>query len=399
MLLAAQQSGFALHSGDRVVFYGDSITAQRLYTRFVEDFVITRYPGLRVRFYNGGVSGDTVLGGHAGEMEVRVKRDVVPWHPTVVTIMLGMNDGHYTTEFAPSFKTYTEGYRKLIDNLRQAVPGVRLFLICPSPYDEIGHPAAISGYNYIMLRYGQFVRELGREEHIPVIDFNEPMKSAVAAGMKIDPAIAGHLQPDRIHPSPAGHWIMAAALAKGWNMDPVVSSVTLDGASGAVRATHNTKISAAKAAADELSWTELDSSLPLPLELNDPVVHFILSASATLASMDRQILRVTGLSGAAYTLRIDGQEIGSFTPEELNHGINLAVLQTPMESAARPVDWTAEDLTRIGGARFDLLTDKGDIANRQQALAALDSLAEHLSAQQYKDAQPKPHTFVLEVEK
>ena len=30
---------FALHDGDRVVFYGDSITAQRLYTRFVEDMV------------------------------------------------------------------------------------------------------------------------------------------------------------------------------------------------------------------------------------------------------------------------------------------------------------------------------------------------------------------------
>jgi hypothetical protein len=33
---------FALHDGDRVVFYCDSITAQRYYMRFVEDFIVSR---------------------------------------------------------------------------------------------------------------------------------------------------------------------------------------------------------------------------------------------------------------------------------------------------------------------------------------------------------------------
>src|ERR1700723_55828 len=86
-------SSFALRDGDRVVFYGDSITAQRLYTRFAEDMVVSRYPKLRIQFYNAGVSGDTVSGGHSGDMDTRLKRDVLPFHPTVVTIMLGMNDG------------------------------------------------------------------------------------------------------------------------------------------------------------------------------------------------------------------------------------------------------------------------------------------------------------------
>ena len=72
---------FALKAADKVVFYGDSITAQRLYTRFVEDFVVSRYPQMRIEFYNAGVSGDTVEGGHAGSMETRVKRDVLPWRP------------------------------------------------------------------------------------------------------------------------------------------------------------------------------------------------------------------------------------------------------------------------------------------------------------------------------
>ena len=42
--VAHAQGGFALREGDRVVFYGDSITDQRLYTTFVEDYVVTRFP-------------------------------------------------------------------------------------------------------------------------------------------------------------------------------------------------------------------------------------------------------------------------------------------------------------------------------------------------------------------
>ena len=35
---------FHLKNGDRVVFFGDSITDQRLYTTFTETFVLTRFP-------------------------------------------------------------------------------------------------------------------------------------------------------------------------------------------------------------------------------------------------------------------------------------------------------------------------------------------------------------------
>ena len=44
----AAQSGFYLRDNDTVVFYGDSITEQRLYTTFVETFIVTRYPQLKV---------------------------------------------------------------------------------------------------------------------------------------------------------------------------------------------------------------------------------------------------------------------------------------------------------------------------------------------------------------
>ena len=46
-----------LKDGDTVVFLGDSITHQCLYTQYVEDFFYTRFPGKKIRFHNAGVGG------------------------------------------------------------------------------------------------------------------------------------------------------------------------------------------------------------------------------------------------------------------------------------------------------------------------------------------------------
>ena len=87
------QAPFSLNAGDRVVFYGDSITDQRLYTVYVETYVLTRFPHLDVSFVHSGWGGDRVSGGGGGPIDVRLERDVFPYQPTVMTIMLGMNDG------------------------------------------------------------------------------------------------------------------------------------------------------------------------------------------------------------------------------------------------------------------------------------------------------------------
>jgi lysophospholipase L1-like esterase len=136
--VAAQDQGSSgalfLRDGDRVIFYGDSITAQRFYTRDVEEFLLTRYPALKVEFYCAGVSGDTVYGGYAGDTAERLARDVIPLKPTVVTVMLGMNDPGYVPFDQHTFDVFKTGYENLIRKLTSAVPQVRLTLIASSPY-------------------------------------------------------------------------------------------------------------------------------------------------------------------------------------------------------------------------------------------------------------------------
>ena len=53
----ASAQDFALRDGDRVVFYGDSITEAGGYTRAVEAYVATRFPEWTIAFHNAGVGG------------------------------------------------------------------------------------------------------------------------------------------------------------------------------------------------------------------------------------------------------------------------------------------------------------------------------------------------------
>src|SRR5437016_14632265 len=90
--LQARAENFALKDGDRVVFYGDSITDQRLYTTCTETYVLTRFPKLDVSFVHSGWGVDRVTGGGGGPIDLRLRRDVFAYKPTAMDVMLGMND-------------------------------------------------------------------------------------------------------------------------------------------------------------------------------------------------------------------------------------------------------------------------------------------------------------------
>ena len=109
----AVAQNFHLKDGDRVVFYGDSITDQRLYTTFTEIFALTRFPNRRIAFTHSGWGGDRVTGGGGGGINERLASDVVAYNPTVVTIMLGMNDGRSRAFDQQIFDIYSGGLRNI----------------------------------------------------------------------------------------------------------------------------------------------------------------------------------------------------------------------------------------------------------------------------------------------
>src|SRR5215471_8650770 len=191
---------FALRDGDRVVFYGDSITDQRRYTSFAETYVVTRFPKLDVKFVHSGWGGDRVSGGAGGPIDVRLYRDVLPYNPTVVTIMLGMNDGSYRAYDPAIFDTFATGYKHIVDVLKRQLPGVRITAIQPSAYDDVTRaPTFEGGYNRVLMRYSDFLAELAAERKLEVANLNKPLVDALAKANTLDATAAAKLIPDRIH--------------------------------------------------------------------------------------------------------------------------------------------------------------------------------------------------------
>lgn len=397
-LAAFGQSAFHLKPGDRVVFYGDSITDQRLYTVFTETFVRTRFPGLDVKFTHSGWGGDRVTGGGGGIIDLRLRRDVAPYKPTVVTIMLGMNDGRYKPFDEYIFNWYTTGYKEMIRQLKELAPGVRITGIRPSPYDEVTRaPMAGGGYNPVLVKFGDFIQELAAKENMTVADLNAPVVKMLEAAQAANAEVAQRILPDRVHPGPSGHLIMAGALLKAWGAPAVVSVVEIDAASGKVAVQENTKVSALKAGSS-LSWTQADNALPMPVDFNDAPTALAVKSSDFQQSLNRETLKIAGLKSGHYAMRIDGVQVKVFTAAELAAGLDLTTLPTPMLDQAKKVHDLTLKRTGVHNVRWRTLEvplAKDELSKNAAAMAALDALDEELEAKQLAAARPVPHSFEL----
>jgi len=395
------QSDFYLKDGDTVVFYGDSITDQRLYTTFTEAYVLTRFPKLNIRFIHSGWSGDRVDGGVGGPIDTRLKRDVLVYHPTVVTIMLGMNDAGYRLFDDALFKSYRTGYEHIVKALKVAAPKLRLTAIQPSPYDDVTRPPQFEGgYNNVLISYGKFVCELASREGMLCADLNTSVVTALRAANQADPALAQKLIPDRVHPSVPVHLLMTEALLKAWNAPAIVSDVEIDASSLAVRKAVNTSITALSND-NGIAWTQVDNSLPMPIETfpSEELVHLALHSSDFMDALNRETLAITGLApGRKYALKIDGQAIATHSAGEWSAGVDLSEANTPMSKQAVDVLQLIYRHNNLHWARWHMIqtsfeTDQPPSMDR--AMAALDTLDAEVAAMARAKAQPKAHRYEL----
>jgi lysophospholipase L1-like esterase len=396
---------FFLKSGDRVVFYGDSITDQRLYTVLTETYALTRYPKLNATFIHSGWGGDRVTGGGGGPIDVRLERDVLAYKPTVMTIMLGMNDGHYQPPDPEKDKTYYAGYEHIIDTMRKSDPGVRITVIQPSPYDDVTRPPLFpGGYNGVLVNYSRWLADYAKQNNLTVADFNAPMVAMLEKANAADPAAAQKILPDRVHPAISGHLIMAEQLIKAWNGRPVVASVSIDASAAPpkLQSTEYAKVSDLKGG-NGISWTEMDEALPLPFAQwtqgnAGALMALAIRSSGVTEALNQEPLKVSGLKEGNYTLQIDGKPVGTFSAADLAKGINLAALDTPMAQQAAEVHTLTVAHTTIHNDRWrniQVPLAKYNLPQAKPAMDQLDSLETALIAKQRETAQPRAHTFQL----
>lgn len=182
-----------LNSGDRVLFFGDSITEQHLWTLYLENLLLWHEPGLAIR--NRGWAANRAVDGLA-----RFDRDAAPLAPTWVFVAFGVNDGRYLPPTGAIADEYGAALSRLVSRVRSI--GAEPVLCSPSAVDE-GCDPMLKGYNETLVLLTQRCQTVAQREGARFVDLFRPL---LAAG----PGLA----PDGIHPNPQGHLIMARAAAK-----------------------------------------------------------------------------------------------------------------------------------------------------------------------------------------
>jgi lysophospholipase L1-like esterase len=398
LLLLQRQSPFALRDGDRVLFYGDSITDNQFYPQYVENYVLTRFPNLNVTFLNYGWSGDKVSGGSGGDIAKRLTRDVFPYKPTVVTIMLGMNDGQYRAWDESVFRIFATGYERILADLK-ANGAPRVTIIQPSPFDEVTMPASISsgGYNAVMRRYGEYLAGLAQRTGSTLADFNAPVVDLLTKARAIDAENARKLIADRVHPSTAAHLVMGNALLKSWRAPSLVCATLINASTGKASIT-NTTIRDYKTARGLLTWRQLDGALPVFFDKSLPGVSLVMKSSRVFDDVNQQPLKITNLRQGTYELVIDNESQGRFSAEQLRAGINLAELNTPMmKQSASVATWTARrQYLRQTMWRSILVWSEGlNLPQRDDAISGLEALEDDIVDRQRQAAKPVWRVFKI----
>jgi lysophospholipase L1-like esterase len=136
---------------------------------------------------------------------------VLAYKPTVMTVMLGMNDGDYKPFDDATFQVFCDRYEHIVKFMKDAILGLRLTVIDPSPYDDVTRaPLFPGGYNEVLLKYGENLRSFAERNNL---DFaNTRLVKALESVNAKDPAMELTILPDRVHPGASGYLLLAASL-------------------------------------------------------------------------------------------------------------------------------------------------------------------------------------------
>ncbi|MFP5262942.1 MAG: SGNH/GDSL hydrolase family protein [Blastocatellia bacterium] len=315
-----QETDFALRDGDRVVFFGDSITEQRLYTTYVEHYVLTHYPNRRVQFINTGWGGDKVAGNECQPCAgvgalARIKRDVIDHRPTVVTLLFGMNDGRYRDFDEPTLKAYEDGLTTIIRELKSKT-GARIYVMTPTVYDGTRHtPWSLTDrYNDVLDRYSESAKRLAAREQVQVIDLHSVTTEALARAKRQDPSYT--FLNDGVHPEADGQLVMAAEIIRAWGAPVSGERITIR----------------ASAAANKTADFTVSGPLPWPAPPPSETLRRVRPEIMELGAIN---LHVAGLAPGSYNVTVDGADAGQYTDEALSGGIPLGALSKKATEESR----------------------------------------------------------------
>jgi lysophospholipase L1-like esterase len=404
---ASAADKFFFKDGDcPIVFLGDSITEQRMYTAFIESYVLTRFPTWKVCFRNIGWGGDTSWLAQRQGFENGLKRDILALKPAAITIDFGMNDARGGDGNLPK---YIECSTKLAQSLKAT--GARVALVTPSPEEHYqpNQPGG-SAYNNMLWKYSLALKDIAKKEDVAWVDqytpFIDVIRTGRGAGVLSNVEGTGaRLIPDGVHPNWAGHLVMAVAILEGLHAPSDVSSASIDAKDVHVRGSRGCEISLLKKSPNGVvSFKRVDSALPMPI---NPEARMVLDVPgfAPLRELSDYHLRVVRLDAPAYDLAVDGQKTAHFTKEQLDAGVNLSLVAGPITDQSLKILQMVLDKNNMYYYRWrnvQLGIDKNwqgsgpeFEAKRTAELKRVDQQIADKEAEINRARLPMPHEFTL----
>ncbi len=201
---------------DVILFQGDSVTdcgrnreslhdLGKGYPLITASLLMHRLRDLNLTFINKGISGNRVR-----DLEKRWKEDCIDLKPTVVSILIGINDvwRRYDSNDPTDARSFESGYRNILTQIKDKLDA-RIIILEPfvNPF-----PGDRKNWREDLDPKLDAVRRLSSEFNALLI----PLDSIFASAYQEKPE--GYYAADGVHPSHAGHgmiseeWIKAIGL-------------------------------------------------------------------------------------------------------------------------------------------------------------------------------------------
>ena len=312
-----------LKPGDRVAIIGDSITEQKLYSKYVECYLLACSGVPDVAVFQYGWSGERADG-----FANRLENDLAGFKPTVATTCYGMNDGSYQPFNDQIGQAYETNMRRVLSGLAKI--GVRTTVVgSPGAVDQaffrpgqmMGDRPAHVAYNDNLAHLRDIAKKLATETKQPFANVHdamyETMKKAQQELGSQYPVCGG----DGFHPGPNGQLIMAYAFLKGLGCDGNLGLITYDAKADKASGSEGHKVTKAgdKIEIESARW-------PFCFEGDAKSPNGTRSITAFLPfndELNKLTLKVTGL-GTPKGVVTWGDQTKEFPAEKLAAGINLA---------------------------------------------------------------------------
>ncbi len=312
----------------RVAVIGDSITEQKIYSKYIETYLLACTGRSDIKVFQFGWSGE-----RAGGFAARLENDLAVFNPNVATTCYGMNDGSYRP-YAPEVGAeYEKNMRLVIDGLKKV--GVKAMAIgSPGGVDPDFFKKNVTGqdYNDNLSHLRDIAKKLAEENKQPFANVYDTMMSALTKSKAALGKEYGPFGGDGFHPAPAGQLLMAQAFLKALGFDGDIGRVTIDMKGPNTASTGHTVKDL------QLGGVTLESTK----------WPFVFDADAKSAGSNRSILPFTSFNEDLnrFTLRVVnlatdkakvtwGSQSKEFTRDQLTAGVNLAAefAKTPFDDA------------------------------------------------------------------